>query len=145
MLINLRLWLSVFVLQFVVMKSPHTTMSILETKAMMVLWKQRTCCVHMVQMELAGQKKMAYTTVQTIMERLVAKGMAKKHQVDKTAVYTPAVTKSAYAASLTISLIQQLSSDYDDSMITALAKGLALLDKKQRRQLIQNLDSSGNK
>jgi len=95
----------------------------------------------MVQMELAIEKKMAYTTIQTIMERLVIKGMAKKHQVDKTAVYTPVITKSAYATSLITSLVQQLTTQYPDVMVASLTKGLALLDQKQRKQLVSELDS----
>lgn len=119
------------------MKTLHHTMSVLENKAMQILWKQRTCCVHMVKTELESEKKMAYTTVQTILDRLVQKELAKKHQVDKTSVYTPAVTKSAYATTLVLSLIQHLSSQYEDVLILSLAKGIAQLSEKQQKQLLQ--------
>ena len=117
------------------MKQHYPMMSLLESKAMLILWKHRTCCVHMVKTELESEKKMAYTTVQTIMERLVNKGMAKKHQVDKTAVYTPVITKAAYAASLTSSLMHLPISQYDEVLVPSLIKGLSLLDKKQLRKI----------
>lgn len=116
-------------------------MSLLESKAMLILWKHRTCCVHMIKMELESDKKMAYTTVQTIMERLVNKGMAKKHQVDKTTVYTPAVTKTAYATSLVNICIQQLLTNYEDVLVISLTKGLGQLNKKQLSEVVRNLEA----
>lgn len=116
-------------------------MSQLESRAMLFLWKQRTCCVHMVQVELEKEKRLAYTTVQTIMDRLVTKGFAKKHQLDKTAVYTPMITKPAYATSLVTTLIQQLSTNYPDEIVTALLKGLTLLEQKQLSKITSKLST----
>ena len=123
------------------MKPNYPAMSLLESKAMLILWKHRTCCVHVVRMELESDKKMAYTTVQTIMERLVNKGMAKKHQVDKTTVYTPAITKSAYATSLVTACIQQLQTNYDEVLVNSLTKGLSQLTKEQRAEIVRNLET----
>ena len=56
---------------------------------MKVVWKLSSPTVRQVYEELLGQRRIAYTTVMTMMNILEQKGYLKKTQGDRAFVYTP--------------------------------------------------------
>lgn len=70
----------------------------LELEIMQVLWRTGEASVREVQEGLAPAKRTAYTTVQTIVQRLEQKGAVKRtRKVGNALMFAPAVTrKSAY-------------------------------------------------
>ena len=61
---------------------------------MKVVWRLGTATVREVYEELLQQRKIAYTTVQTMMGILEHKGQLKKQTADKAYVYRPAQPQS---------------------------------------------------
>lgn len=110
-------------------------MSELETKVMLVLWKQRACCVQLIKDSLTNPKPMAYTTIQTLLERLIKKGYVIKHQAGNAAVYAPHITKQAYATQLTTQLFRKLSQEYPEVTVPAINKSLEALSHKNQLAL----------
>ena len=71
------------------MKSARPTLTAQELEIMKVVWKLSSPTVRQVYEELLGQRRIAYTTVMTMMNILEQKGYLKKTQGDRAFVYTP--------------------------------------------------------
>ena len=59
-----------------------------------VVWKLEPCAAPTVQEELQDKKGWAYTTVKTMMDRMVAKGLLKTQRIRNLYLYSSAVTQS---------------------------------------------------
>jgi BlaI family penicillinase repressor len=71
------------------MKSARPTLTAQELEIMKVVWKLSSPTVRQVYEELLGQRRIAYTTVMTMMNILEQKGYLKKSQGERAFVYTP--------------------------------------------------------
>src|SRR5512147_2275754 len=68
---------------------PRTTLTGQELEIMKVVWKLGTPTVRQVYEALLERRKVAYTTVMTMMNILEQKGYLKKRQGDRAFIYTP--------------------------------------------------------
>jgi BlaI family transcriptional regulator, penicillinase repressor len=59
-----------------------------------VVWKLEPCAAPTVQEELQDKKGWAYTTVKTMMDRMVKKGLLKTQRMRNLYLYTAAITQS---------------------------------------------------
>ena len=57
------------------------------------VWENEPCAAPSVQEELAGRKNWTYSTVKTMMDRMVSKGLLKKEQIRNLFLYRSAITK----------------------------------------------------
>lgn len=57
------------------------------------VWEKEPCAAPGVQEELAGRKDWTYSTVKTMMDRMVSKGLLKKEQIRNLFLYRSAITK----------------------------------------------------
>jgi predicted transcriptional regulator len=71
-----------------------------ELEIMQIVWQRPTVTVRDVHEELLERRKIAYTTVMTMMGILEAKGFLKKKQGEKAYVYRPAQPKSQVVGSI---------------------------------------------
>ena len=71
------------------MNTARATLTGQELKIMKVVWRLETATVRQVYEELLKQRRIAYTTVMTMMNILEQKGYLKKRQGDRAFVYTP--------------------------------------------------------
>ena len=71
------------------MKRAKTTLTGQELEIMKVVWKLGTPTVRQVYETMLEQRKVAYTTVMTMMNILEQKGYLKKRQGERAFVYTP--------------------------------------------------------
>lgn len=67
----------------------------LEAAVMSVLWEQPAATVHNVLSGVAWDKPLAYTTILTVLNRLVDKGYARRELDGRAARYWPVVERSA--------------------------------------------------
>jgi len=72
---------------------PKSTLTGQELEIMKVIWKLGTPTVRQVYEELLKSRKIAYTTVMTMMKILEQKQYLKKNQADRAYVYRPAQPK----------------------------------------------------
>ena len=72
------------------MKSAKSTLTGQELEIMKVIWKLGPVTVRQVYEHLLERRKIAYTTVMTMMNILETKGFLKKRDGDKAFVYAPA-------------------------------------------------------
>ena len=57
------------------------------------VWENEPCAAPSVQEELAGRKNWTYSTVKTMMDRMVSKGLLKKEQIRNLFLYRSKITK----------------------------------------------------
>lgn len=72
----------------------------LEHLVLSIIWSQEKATVYSVIEELKTKKDLAYTTVMTVMCRLVCKGILKREKVGKVYYYKPAQTKKVFLRAL---------------------------------------------
>jgi predicted transcriptional regulator len=80
----------------------------LELEALKVLWGRGEATVREVQLELGRDRRLAYTTVMTLLDRLARRGAAERHKQGRAHVYRPALARET-AAELAI---DRLAHDY---------------------------------
>jgi predicted transcriptional regulator len=71
------------------MKSAKNTLTAQELEIMKVIWRLGPCNVRQVYEAMLKDRKIAYTTVMTMMNILETKAFLKKRSGDKAFVYTP--------------------------------------------------------
>ena len=79
-----------------------------EWEIMSVIWGKGKATVREVWQELYPEAEKAYTTVQTMMERLVKKGVLRKEKIGLVNFYWPLVTKQEAARQVTRKLANRL-------------------------------------
>jgi BlaI family penicillinase repressor len=77
----------------------------LELECLKVLWKIGEANVKQVQEALADRKPLAYTTVMTLLDRLVRRGSATRRKAGRFFVYSPAVSREKLQAAAVAELI----------------------------------------
>jgi len=75
------------------MRHPSKTLTEQELEIMKVIWERERVTVRDVYEVLLERRKVAYTTVMTMMKILEQKGFLKKSQEDRAYVYRPAQAK----------------------------------------------------
>ena len=80
-------------------------------------------------------KKRAYTTVQTVMARLDAKGVLARRREGKTDLYSPTMTREAFLEARAQSEVGALVDEFGDVALVHFARQMAALDPKRREQL----------
>lgn len=68
---------------------------LLELQCLDVLWDLESGTVHAVRNQLLESKPLAYTTVMTVLDRLVKRGIVTRKRQGRSYVYTPRVTRDA--------------------------------------------------
>lgn len=82
-------------------------LSELEWQIMQVLWQKGVMTVREVWETLFPKAEKAYTTVQTYMDRMVEKGLLRKHKLGMVNYYHAAVDKNALRQNATKYLVSQ--------------------------------------
>jgi BlaI family penicillinase repressor len=72
------------------MRSKSTTLTGQELEIMKIVWQRESVTVRDVYEAILEQRKVAYTTVMTMMKILEQKGYLRKKQADRAHIYTPA-------------------------------------------------------
>ena len=101
----------------------------LEAEVMEIVWTKETCCVKDVHEQLQSERKIAYTTVMTIMSRLSDKKLLKKHKEGNAFYYAPAVTKEEFSYTVVTEVMDSLIEDYPEAAFAHFVKKLGNEDE----------------
>lgn len=71
-----------------------TTLTPVELAMMKSLWRRKTGSVREVQMDLLPDRKLAYTTVMTVLDRMFRKGVLRRSKESRAHIYEPACSQS---------------------------------------------------
>ena len=90
------------------MKPKRAVLTEQELEIMKIIWKKGTSTVRDVYEELLSQRKIAYTTVMTMMGILEQKGYLKKSADDRAYVYTPARPQSEVVGNMVQDFVKRV-------------------------------------
>ena len=93
----------------------------LEQEIMNCVWEHEEKTVREVHKCLRGKRKIAYTTVMTIMTRLAGKGLLKRKKEGKAFVYSAKNTKKQTAKSMVGNIFSSLVDQFGEEAIVAFS------------------------
>ena len=102
----------------------------LELQIMNVLWDWGPSNVQSVQEKLAGSPKLAYTTVQTMLNVLHRKGRVRRRLQGRAFDYAPLLTRDKAASNAIGDMIDRLFAGSVDGLLMSLVKSRQLDPKK---------------
>ena len=113
----------------------------LESEIMEIIWHQKgVISVKDVTEILGKRRKIAYTTVMTIMIRLVNKGILVRHFNGPSYLYNPMVTRQQFVAKAVHNIFSSAMSTLGEEVITHFVKEIQKINPKKRQQLLKILD-----
>lgn len=120
---------------------PQPKLSKLEFKIMEALWTRNECSIRDIQESFPAKKRPAYTTIQTTVYRMEAKGVVHRaKKVGNFHVFVPAVSREAAQRRLMDDLLA-LFGGRGQPVVTHLIESgkLSLEDVKEAEKLLRNL------
>lgn len=115
-------------------------LGILEKQVMDIVWEQKKCSARDLLNKLGSEKKLAYTTVATILQRLYEKGLLKRTE-DKTGyTYLPKLSKESYSRTIAKSFLKHFIDSYGDTAIASFADSVDKLPDKKRKYFLELLE-----
>lgn len=115
----------------------------LESEIMKIVWSQKNSVSVKIVTEILQQKrKIAYTTVMTIMGRLVEKGLLKRTSEGKAYNYQAAYSKDKFLTKVTKQIIKNFVSSFGDAAIAHFAQEVEKIPEEKRKKLIRILKES---
>lgn len=111
----------------------------LEQEVMACIWEKKTCTARDIVECLSQDREIAYNTVQTIMTRLVDKGLLKRKLQGKTHVYKPAAKQKNILSSLINQIMGSFTGQFGEEALIAFVDGLDDISEETRKKLIEKL------
>lgn len=120
------------------MKNTH--LGELEKAVMEIVWKDKKCSVRDVLNKIENDRKIAYTTVATILHRLHEKGLVDKVSANSGFEYMPKMSKEAYTKQIANTFLNKFIGSYGDDAIASFAESVDSLPEKKRKYFLDLLN-----
>jgi predicted transcriptional regulator len=104
------------------MKPKSSTLTPQELEIMKVVWQKGEATVRDVYEDLLERRKIAYTTVMTMLNVLEAKGHLRKRQDDRAFVYKPTRPEAAVVRSMVREFVDRLFDGAAEPLVVHLLK-----------------------
>jgi predicted transcriptional regulator len=104
------------------MRTKSRTLTEQELEIMKVVWELQTATVRDVYEALLRRRKIAYTTVMTMMNILEEKGYLKKRAEDKAHVYRPAQAKAKVIRAMVQEFVQRVFNGSAEPLLVQLVR-----------------------
>lgn len=116
------------------------TLGELEQQIMDIVWDGKNCSARDVLTKLEKDKKLAYTTVATILQRLYDKGLLSRKENAAGNIYSPKVSKEKYTKNVAQSFLKNFINSFGDTAIASFADSIDKLPEKKRKYFLEVLD-----
>ena len=111
----------------------------LQAQIMAALWRIRTGTVEQVRTALPTRYRGAYTTVQTVLNRLAERGLLARSRDGNAIVYRPKVSEAEYLSRSIERTLATASSDARQAVLAQLIGGIAPGELTQIRRLAEDV------
>jgi len=111
------------------MRPKHATLTPQELEIMKVVWECNSATVRDVYEALLKQRKIAYTTVMTMMRILETKGYLKKRRQDRAFVYQPVRPKNQVIGGMIREFIDRVFNGAAEPLLVHLVKSRHINEK----------------
>lgn len=123
----------------------NNSLSGLEEKVMDIVWDLKKCPIREIKNKLDLTKKLAYTTVATIVQRLEKKDVLSRAKQNGEICYCPKITKEEYSKGITCSFFKKLQDSFGNIALVSFAESLGTLPKEKKDYFIKLLEEHENK
>jgi predicted transcriptional regulator len=123
------------------MRKPLSTLTTQELAIMKVVWRLGPVTVRDVYEALRETRRVAYTTVMTMMNILETKGYLKKDKVDRAYRYRPTRPERAVISSMVSEFVNRVFDGASRPLLLHLAKDSRLSDK-ERAELLRLIEEA---
>src|SRR5579862_6138648 len=122
------------------MRPSKPTLTGQELAIMKVVWKLETATVRQVYETLLERRRIAYTTVMTMMNILEQKGYFKKRQEDRAYIYRPSQPQKQVIRSMVREFVNRVFNGSAEPLLVHLVEDRCLTesDLEELRRTIQN-------
>jgi BlaI family transcriptional regulator, penicillinase repressor len=111
------------------MRPKHTTLTPQELEIMKLVWQRDSATVRDVYEALLERRKIAYTTVMTMMGILESKGYLKKRRQDRAFVYRPAHRKDLVIGKMIREFMDRVFNGSAEPLLVHLVKSRHIREK----------------
>lgn len=115
------------------MRPKNPTLTPQELEIMKLVWQRDTATVRDIYETLLERRKIAYTTVMTMMKILETKGYLKKRRQDRAFVYRPARPKSQVIAGMLREFIDRVFNGSAEPLLVHLVKSRQIRQKELQK------------
>ena len=123
------------------MRKPDPTLTVQELAIMKVIWRLENATVRDVYEVLRTSRRIAYTTVMTMMNILEAKGYLKKEKEDRAYLYRPAKAERKVISSMVREFVNRVFDGAPRPLLQHLVKD-GRLSEEERRELMRLIEES---
>lgn len=114
----------------------------LQAQLMAVLWRLEAGTVEQVRGALPPRYRSAYTTVQTVMNRLADRGFLARKRAGQAIVYRPKLTEAQYLSRTIQHTLASASPDARQAALAQLISGLQDSERADLRRLTDEVDAA---
>jgi BlaI family transcriptional regulator, penicillinase repressor len=111
------------------MRPKHTTLTPQELEIMKLVWLRETATVRDIYEALLDKRKIAYTTVMTMMKILETKGYLKKRRQDRAFIYRPAHPKNQVIGGMLREFIDRVFNGSAEPLLVHLVQSHQIREK----------------
>jgi BlaI family penicillinase repressor len=124
------------------MRKAHSTLTTQELALMKIVWRRRTATVREVYEDLRETRRIAYTTVMTMMNVLVAKGYVTRTMDDRAFRYRPTQQERTVVTSMVREFVNRVFDGASRPLLLHLSKdrNLTAKERQELRRLIEEAE-----
>jgi len=111
------------------MRPKHSTLTPQELEIMKLVWERDSATVRDIYEALLERRKIAYTTVMTMMKILESKGYLKKRLQERAYVYRPALRKEQVIGNMIREFVDRVFNGSAEPLLVHLVKGRHIREK----------------
>lgn len=111
----------------------------LEIQVMDILWDSKESSISDIWQKVSQKRKIAYTTVATILQRLYEKGIVVRNNQGNHHVYVPKFTKEVYSKKIIQTFLNKLVHNFGEVATTSFAESIGDLPNKEKNKLLELL------
>jgi predicted transcriptional regulator len=115
------------------------TLSNLEKEVMDIIWQKKESSVRDLVNELQKKRKIAYTTVATIVQRLENKELVVRREEGKTNFYKSKLTKESYTKRIAQGFVRNFVQSFGNTAVASFADSIDDLPADKRESLLKLL------
>lgn len=113
----------------------------LQLQLMSAMWRLQEGTVEQIRQAVPARYQSAYTTVQTVLNRLAERGMLTRQRRGNTIVYAPAISEDEYVAQTVESALSSATPGARDAVLARLIGGLEKDELSELRKLAKDIDA----
>lgn len=113
----------------------------LEADIMELCWQENPCSVRGIHEQLAVNRKLAYTTVMTVMSRLAEKGLLLRQHHGRAYLYTPACSRDEFCSDTISTVMQGLVGGFGEPVLSHFVDTIDAQDTAQLDELLRLIEA----